>query len=175
VPGCEGHERKEEKKQQRLHRDPAEESPGLHETEKQEREGACEKPPSTANQPAHAPILSWIARVPKLRALGRSGIDHQEHSLEDQGDRRPSRRVALGLTSEAPTCDRAGSRGRRSGDQGGSLGGSLLGRKHRRTIAPPRGHQTSASSIDIDSTASVRSGLCSVHLSVRQFGQAGLS
>jgi hypothetical protein len=108
VPGCEGHERKEEKKQQRLHRDPSEESPGLHETEKQEREGACEKPPSTANQPAHAPILSWIARIPKLDVLGRSGIDQQEHGMEDRGDRRPSRQVALGLPSEAPDRDRAG-------------------------------------------------------------------
>jgi len=47
------------------HRDAAEESPGLHETEKQEREVACEKAPPTAREPAHVPILSWIARPPK--------------------------------------------------------------------------------------------------------------
>ena len=37
----------------------------MHQTEKQEHEGACEKPPPATNQPEHAPILSWIARLPK--------------------------------------------------------------------------------------------------------------
>jgi hypothetical protein len=50
MPDYEGHEnRDEEKKQHQLHRDAAEESPGLHQTEKQEHEGACEKPPPAAN------------------------------------------------------------------------------------------------------------------------------
>jgi hypothetical protein len=67
VPGYEGRgNRNEEKKKHRLHRDAAEESPGLHQTEKQEHEGACEKRPPTASEPAHAPILSW-SRLPKKR------------------------------------------------------------------------------------------------------------
>jgi hypothetical protein len=44
-----GIEKKKKKKKHHLHRDASEESPGLHQTEKQEHEGACEKPPSTAN------------------------------------------------------------------------------------------------------------------------------
>jgi hypothetical protein len=63
MPGYEGGgNRNEEKKHHDLHRDAAEEGPRLRQTEKQEHEGACEKPPPTGNQPEHAPILSWIAR-----------------------------------------------------------------------------------------------------------------
>jgi hypothetical protein len=68
VPAYEGRgNRNEEKKKHRHHRDAAEESPGLHQAEKQEHEGACEKPPPTASEPAHAPILSWIAATQGAR------------------------------------------------------------------------------------------------------------
>jgi len=49
------------------HRDAGEESPGLHQTEKQDHEGAYEKAPPTATEPAHVPILSRIARLPRKR------------------------------------------------------------------------------------------------------------
>lgn len=152
VPGCEGHERKEEKKQQRLHRDPAEESPGLHQAEKHKREGACEKPPSTPHQPAHAPILAWIAgtQVACPCALRHGSTGAQPR---DRGDRRPSGRVALGLPSEAQDRVRLGGDGHRRRRTGWPLGGAVLAPQRWQLPAPRQRERRKLVYVDASATA----------------------